>query len=97
MSRQNRPFDLVIYGASSFTGALVCEHLVGYGGRYKVGVAGRSKAKLEAVVAKCKLQNAEIIIADAADLEALKAMCRRAKAVASTVSLLSVPHREVST
>ena len=45
-----REFDILIYGATGFTGKLVAEYVVEqYGKNIKWGMAGRSKNKLEAV------------------------------------------------
>ena len=47
-----RTFDLIVYGASGFTGRLVAEHLLGtYGatGEIKWTMAGRSTGKLAEV------------------------------------------------
>ena len=49
-----RTFDLIVYGASGFTGRLVAEHLLGtYGamGEIRWAIAGRSTAKLAACAA----------------------------------------------
>jgi short subunit dehydrogenase-like uncharacterized protein len=47
-----RDFDVIVYGATGFTGRLVAEHLkttYGVGGEVRWAIAGRSIAKLEAV------------------------------------------------
>ena len=45
-----RPFQVVIWGASGFTGRLVCEHLSrDYKGQVSWAMAGRSQAKLESI------------------------------------------------
>ena len=45
----DRTFDIVLYGASGFTGAYVLEELFksDYAGKYKIAVAGRSEQKLK--------------------------------------------------
>ena len=50
---RSRDHDMVIFGASGFTGELVAEYLVrryGAKGELRVALAGRSERKLEAVV-----------------------------------------------
>lgn len=44
----NREFDIVLYGASGFTGAYVLEGLFksSYADKYRIAVAGRSEQKL---------------------------------------------------
>ena len=42
-------FDLVVYGASGFTGKLVAQYLAERSGPERIALAGRSQWKLEAV------------------------------------------------
>ena len=47
-----REFDIIVYGATGFTGRLVAEHMLktyGVGRDVRWAMAGRSKTKLEAV------------------------------------------------
>jgi short subunit dehydrogenase-like uncharacterized protein len=80
--------DVVIYGATSFVGKLVVEHFAktyGVGQGLSWAIAGRSHDKLDAV-RRAQGQGADaipILIADAQDLPALKAMCAQAKVVIS--------------
>ena len=80
-------FDIVIYGATGFTGRLVAEYL---GTAYPAGVrwamAGRSLTKLEEVRdAIGAPADTPLIVADSDDPASLKAMCARATVVLSTV------------
>ena len=45
----DRPFDIVLFGASGFTGELVAEYLAEQAPQVRWAIAGRSAAKLEAV------------------------------------------------
>ena len=50
--RANTEFDIIVYGASGFTGRLVAEYLAGrygVGGEVKWAMAGRSADKLAQV------------------------------------------------
>src|SRR5919197_1238130 len=68
-------FDIVVYGATGFTGQLVAEYL-----------AGRSKDKLAAVRdAVGAPKDTPLIVADSSDVASLKAMVGQAKCVISTV------------
>ncbi len=86
----DRPYDIVVVGASGFTGQLVVEYLAQ---RYPVGVpirwavAGRNREKLERVVAeKCPAgQLPAILIADSHDSEALGQVARDTRVVLTTV------------
>lgn len=82
--------DLVIYGASSFVGKIICHYLADYCTQtesFSWALAGRSKRKLEAVRAELPehCQELPIIIAEADDENALVPMCESTKVVLSTV------------
>ncbi|HEX3920269.1 MAG TPA: saccharopine dehydrogenase NADP-binding domain-containing protein, partial [Caulobacteraceae bacterium] len=82
-------FDIILWGATGYTGRLVAEHLLktyGVGGELKWAVAGRSAAKLAQVRAEIGSPEAlPQVIADADDAASLDAMVRRAKVIISTV------------
>ena len=81
--------ELVIYGATSFVGQILCHHLAE---RFALdeldwAMAGRSASKLENVKSTLpeSHQHIPMIVADAADETALRAMVSRARVVVSTV------------
>jgi len=82
-------FDIVVYGASGFTGRLVAEYLASRGGEprdLKWAMAGRSLDKLAAVRDEIGApKDTPLIAADAADPASLNAMLARTKAVLTTV------------
>lgn len=82
-------FDIVVYGASGFTGRLVAEYLASRGGEprdLKWAMAGRSLDKLAAVRDEIGApKDTPLIAADAADPASLDAMLKRTKAVLTTV------------
>ncbi|MBX3480967.1 MAG: saccharopine dehydrogenase NADP-binding domain-containing protein [Caulobacter sp.] len=82
-------FDIIVYGATGFTGRLVAEYLAGrygVGGAVKWAMAGRSADKLAAVRDEIGAPaDTPLIVADAADLASLKAMVTRGKAILTTV------------
>lgn len=82
-------FDIIVYGATGFTGRLVAEHLAqryGVGGEVKWAMAGRSLEKLQAVRDEIGApKETPLIVADASDPASLQAMVERAKAVITTV------------
>ena len=86
---RRRAYDLIVYGASGFTGRLVAEHLLGlYGatGDIKWAMAGRSVGKLAEVRDLIGgPSNLPLIAADASDPTSLKAMAESAKVIISTV------------
>ena len=87
--RNAAEFDIIVYGATGFTGRLVAEHLAaryGVGGQVKWAMAGRSREKLEAVRDEIGApKDTPLVVADAADPASLNAMVGRAKAIVSTV------------
>ena len=83
----DREFDIVVFGASGFTGRLVAEYLAE---RYPSGVrwamAGRRVEKLAAVRDEIKAPLATpLIAADSADAASLAALAKRTKVVLTTV------------
>ncbi len=83
----DRRLDLVVFGATSFVGQILCRHLVarhGTEGPLRWAIAGRNAAKLDAVAADTGAE-VERIVADAADDAALADLARSTRVVVSTV------------
>ena len=83
-------FDIVVYGATGYTGRLVAEHFVREYGNAETGpkwaMAGRSIDKLQAVRDEIGApESTPLIAADADDPASLEAMCNRTKVVLTTV------------
>jgi short subunit dehydrogenase-like uncharacterized protein len=82
-------FDIVVYGATGFTGQLVAEYLAAHyrdDGDLKWAMAGRNLDKLASVRDEIGAPaDTPLIAADASDPASLKAMVARTKAVISTV------------
>ena len=85
----NAEFDIIVYGATGFTGRLVAEHLAaryGVGGAVKWAMAGRSADKLGQVRDEIGApKDTPLVVADAADPASVRAMIARAKAILTTV------------
>uniref|UniRef100_A0A8C5GNJ7 Saccharopine dehydrogenase-like oxidoreductase n=1 Tax=Gouania willdenowi TaxID=441366 RepID=A0A8C5GNJ7_GOUWI len=94
----NRPYHLVIFGASGFTGQFVAEEVARTasevpGGSLKWAVAGRSRQKLEkvleqaaGVLSKPELRTeVDILVADVGEPDSLAAMCKQAVIVLNCV------------
>jgi short subunit dehydrogenase-like uncharacterized protein len=79
MTNTTREFDLVLFGASGFTGRLVAEHLAGSADKPRWAIAGRSRARLEALGL-----GVQVLVADAHDRPALDALARRTRVVCTT-------------
>ena len=88
MSNQ-RELDIIVYGATGFTGRLVCEYLFGqYGadGEVSWAMAGRSQQKLEEIRSELGISAAvPLVVADAGDAASVEAMVARTKVVLTTV------------
>lgn len=89
---KKRKFDVVIWGASGFTGQLVTEYLTdtcGVGGKLRWAIAGRSREKLEHVRDQClpanKRESLPILIADSDDPKSLARMVAQTQVVCTTV------------
>ena len=83
-----KPYDIVVYGASGFTGKLCIEYLASVaaqdGTRWAIG--GRNRAKLESALQQAGLKDVDILIADSNDGKSLTAMAKETKLVLSLVS-----------
>jgi short subunit dehydrogenase-like uncharacterized protein len=82
-----RDLDLVLFGATGYTGGLVADYLAGVAGTRPLrwALAGRNHGKLETVRARLAPASPELIVADAGDARALGAMAQRARVVITTV------------
>src|SRR6266478_4608022 len=82
-------FDIVVYGATGFTGQLVAEYLASHykgDASLKWAMAGRSQDKLASVRdAIGAPKDTPLIVADAGDHASLKAMVDQTRSVLSTV------------
>jgi short subunit dehydrogenase-like uncharacterized protein len=95
--KAGRPLDLVLFGATGFTGRLVADHLAGSvagtsGGAkqpLRWGLAGRDLARLEALAAELRRDHPtapipELLRADAAARADMDALAQRARVVCTT-------------
>lgn len=85
----DREFDVVVFGASGFTGRLVCEHLARrcpLSSSKRWAAAGRNRGKIERALFEVGLAPdiVPILVADSRDREALEAIASRTRVVAST-------------
>lgn len=85
---KSREFDIIIWGASGFTGRLVVEYLFkqyGTSGNLKWAMAGRNQEKLETVRASIADTSVPIVVADSSDEASIKQMVLRTKVICTTV------------
>jgi short subunit dehydrogenase-like uncharacterized protein len=84
-----KPHDLIVFGATGFTGRLVAEYLhttYGVGQDVKWAMAGRSLDKLKRVRDELGIgQDLPLLVADASDTAALKKLVAQTRVVITTV------------
>ncbi len=85
-----REFDIVVFGASGFTGRLVADYLrqqYATGGELRWAVAGRNRDKLERVMKSIGLEagSVPILVADSTDPASLNSIAAQTRVVLTTV------------
>ena len=87
-----KQFDIIIWGATSFTGKLVVEYIFKKFASTKIkwAIAGRNKEKLENVRSKVADKNIPIFIADSFDEKSLSVIVKKSKVICSTVGPYSL-------
>ncbi|MDI3420651.1 saccharopine dehydrogenase family protein [Streptomyces luteolus] len=89
--RAERPYDIVLFGATGFVGVLIAEYLATHGPKgLRWALAGRSTAKLEQLRERlagidADLAELPLLRADADDSASLREIVRHARVVATTV------------
>lgn len=82
-------YDIVLFGASSFVGQIMCRYLVEQAPKEKINwaLAGRNQQKLEQLKSSLgeSAKDIPVLIADAADESSLKKLCEYTKVIVSTV------------
>ena len=86
----DKPFQIVVFGATSFVGQIICQYLTdtyGVDGEVKWAAAGRNLDKLNEVKATLggAASNLTLLQADANDPKQLAALCDKAGVILSTV------------
>ncbi|KAH9823430.1 hypothetical protein DFH28DRAFT_1103531 [Melampsora americana] len=92
----DRALDIIVYGATSYTGRLVCDHLKKHylnnsnlsskENSLKIGIGGRSIEKLEQIKKELGLPfDIPIFVVDSFDVVGLKDMCKASKAIITLV------------
>lgn len=84
----SRDFDLVLFGATGFTGQLVAEYLdVHAPDGVRIALAGRNREKLEALKSRLAVKGRafSVLLADSADSGSLDAVARNTRVVCTTV------------
>jgi short subunit dehydrogenase-like uncharacterized protein len=87
--RDQREFDVIAYGASSFVGQILARYLAAHPAHQSLrwAIAGRSEAKLQGLRSTLSesARDVPILLADASDAESLRALAARTRVLISTV------------
>lgn len=84
----DRPHDLVVYGATGYVGELTAAYLAEHApAGVRIGLAGRSQAKLEAVRGRlpAAARDWPLLVADSADPEAVARLAEGTRVLVTTV------------
>ncbi len=81
----NRDFEIILYGATGFTGRLVAAYLASEHTDLKWAIAGRNLGKLEQLRDELGMAELPILTADSGDAAQLETMVSQASTVISTV------------
>jgi len=81
----DRSFDLVIYGATGFTGALVAEYLHQTQSGLSWAIAGRSQSKLDLLKDRINAPDLKTIVADSESPDDMRRLVTSTRVVISTV------------
>merc|ERR1711916_140119 len=86
---QMRDYDIVVYGATGFTGGLVAEYLARQPmAAFRFAIAGRSRDKLDQIKNRLEssgVHSIDILIASSSGSKSLEEMSSRTAVVISTV------------
>ena len=82
----DKKFDIIIYGATGFTGKLCVKYLSKNANDINWAIAGRNKSKLEDLKSRLS-PDLDIFIADCDDNEALDEITKNTKVVLSTAAV----------
>src|SRR3546814_6170961 len=83
-----KEFDIIVCGATGYTGQLACEHLArSYGSELRWAMAGRDMAKLRSIQARFKVpSHVQLIEVDITDAAAAASLAKRARTILSTAA-----------
>jgi short subunit dehydrogenase-like uncharacterized protein len=95
-SRSSRRFDLVLFGATGFTGRLVADYLAKhYASGLTWAIGGRNRAKLERVREALGIADLAVVVADSSDRASLDTIAIDTRVVVSTVGPYALHGREL--
>jgi short subunit dehydrogenase-like uncharacterized protein len=103
VARESRQFDVLLWGATGYTGRLVAEFLLnryGAGSKLRWAIGGRNRGKLERVRTELAGLHPDaarlpIVIGDANDRASLDALMRQTRVVCTTVGPYAIHGRQL--
>lgn len=82
----SRPYDLILWGATGFTGQLVARYLHrSYGDTLRWAIAGRNQSKLEQLRERLEAPTLPLLTGDSHDQASLEALAAQTKVICTTV------------
>ncbi|MCX4766392.1 saccharopine dehydrogenase NADP-binding domain-containing protein [Streptomyces sp. NBC_01275] len=86
LKRTDRPYDIVLFGATGFVGTLTAEYLAAHAPEgLRWAIAGRDEEKLRRLRERLGVADLGLLRADVADPASLRALAEHARVVATTV------------
>jgi short subunit dehydrogenase-like uncharacterized protein len=85
----SRDFDVVLFGATGYTGQLVADHLAAHGGGARLALAGRNRERLQHVCSEIR-SSLPLLVGDSQDPAFVTQLAQRAKVVCTTVGPYSL-------
>ena len=87
VTRQNKKFDLIIWGSTGYTGKLVCDYISKNYKRtnLKWALGGRNELKIKSLISSLNLKNIPYLIADSSNKNSLLKMTKTTKTICSAV------------
>lgn len=90
MTKLDRSFDIIVYGATSFVGQILTEYMANYAKGENAeevtwAIAGRSESKLLELKSRLDLSDLPHFVADASDLNGLTELANKTKVIITTV------------
>ena len=79
----DKKYEIIVYGATGFTGQICCKYLRDNYTDLVWAMAGRNGDKLEEIKSNLNL-DCDVVVADGADIEALRSLAGQTKVVLST-------------
>ena len=82
-----KKYEIIVYGATGFTGQICCKYLRDNYNDLVWAIAGRNGDKLDQIKSDFSL-NCDVVVADGGDIDSLRALTSKTKVVLSTACLL---------